>query len=188
MPLNSLHGCRLDRRRLLGLTVAGGTCLAVGSKARAMSYPSMASRRLAFYNLHTEEMLSAVYWRDGTYVAQGLADISYHLRDFRSGGIKAIDPHLLDLLYDVVHVCGADEPVNVISGYRSPATNAMLAARSNKVSPTSFHIEGKAIDIRLPGRVTRGVRDIALAIGAGGVGYYPESDFVHLDTGPVRAW
>ena len=81
-----------------------------------------------------------------------------------------------------------DQPIHVISGYRTPATNAMLAARSNKVSPTSFHMRGQAIDIRLPGVATTGVRDVALGISKGGVGYYPESDFIHLDTGPIRAW
>ena len=148
----------------------------------------MAARELSFYNLHTNEELSAVYWRDGTYLPPGLAQISYHLRDFRTGGIKPIDPTLLNLLHQLTHLTDCREPINVISGYRTPATNAMLAAKSSKVSPTSFHMRGQAIDIRLPGRATTAIRDVALSMSKGGVGYYPESDFLHLDTGPIRAW
>ncbi|MGI9493964.1 MAG: DUF882 domain-containing protein [Geminicoccaceae bacterium] len=176
-----------NRRRFLEISVVGGTLIASPS-AFAVSYPSMAARELHLYNLHTFETLTAVYWRDGTYLAEGLAQISYHLRDFRTGGIKPIDPTLLNILHQLSSNIDVPGPMHVISGYRTPATNAMLAARSDKVSANSFHMRGQAIDIRLPGFATVGMRDMALSISKGGVGYYPESDFIHLDTGPIRAW
>ncbi len=178
----------ISRRRFLGLSAASCAAVMTTRAATALSYPSMAARELRLYNLHTFESLTAVYWRDGTYLPEGLAQISYHLRDFRTGGIKPIDPTLLNILHQVTSSIEFDQPVNVISGYRTPATNAMLAARSDKVAPNSFHMRGQAIDIRLPGFATTGVRDIAMSISKGGVGYYPESDFIHLDTGPIRAW
>ncbi len=177
-----------SRRHFLGLSMTATAGLLISSPATALSYPSMAARELSFYNLHTYETLSAVYWRDGTYLPEGLAQISYHLRDFRTGGIKPIDPGLLNILHHLTSNVECSAPINVISGYRTPATNAMLAARSDKVAPNSFHMRGQAIDIRLPGYATTGVRDAALGIAMGGVGYYPESDFIHLDTGPIRAW
>ena len=178
----------MQRRRFLGLSAVASSVVLASSPAAALSYPSMAARKLKFYNLHTFETLSAVYWRDGTYLPEGLSQISYHLRDFRTGGVKPIDPTLLNILHHLTISVENAEPIHVISGYRTPATNAMLAARSDKVAPNSFHMRGQAIDIRLPGHATTGLRDVALNIGMGGVGYYPESDFIHLDTGPVRAW
>ncbi len=168
--------------------MAGCASLTASKPAAALSYPSMAARKLHLYNVHTYESLTAVYWRDGTYIPEGLAQISYHLRDFRTGGIKPIDPMLLNTVHQLTSSIEYSGLINVISGYRTPATNAMLAARSEKVAPNSFHMRGQAIDIRLPGIATTGVRDTALALSQGGVGYYPESDFIHLDTGPIRAW
>lgn len=188
MQLEKMTKVMASRRGFLGSSMAGCASFFAPASVHALSYPSMAARELQFYNVHTSESLTAVYWRDGTYIPEGLAQISYHLRDFRTGGIKPIDPTLLNFLYQVTNSIEFKEPINVISGYRTPATNAMLAARSDKVAPNSFHMRGQAIDIRLPGIVTTGVRDIALAISRGGVGYYPESDFIHLDTGPIRAW
>ena len=178
----------IKRRRFLSLSAAAGCAVLGGAPVKALSYPSMAARELKFYNLHTYETLSAVYWRDGTYLPDGLAQISYHLRDFRTGGVKPIDPTLLNILHHLISHIEVNRPIHVISGYRTPATNAMLAARSEKVAPNSFHMRGQAIDIRLPGVLTTGIRDVAMNIGMGGVGYYPESDFIHLDTGPIRAW
>lgn len=177
-----------SRRRFLSMSAVGCASIASSSGAFAVSYPSMAARELHLYNLHTFETLKAVYWRDGAYIPEGLARISYHLRDFRTGGIKPIDPTLLNIVHQLSGNIGVSGPINVISGYRTPATNAMLAARSSKVAPNSFHMRGQAIDIRLPGFATEGIRDIALSLSKGGVGYYPESDFIHLDTGPIRAW
>ncbi len=170
------------------MAATGCAGLALGKPAAATIFDRRLPRRLSFFNLHTGEKLTSTYWSDGSFVGKGLADISYHLRDFRTGGIRAIDPHLLDLLHDLTTLIGFDGQIGVISGYRSPSTNAMLAKRSKKVAANSFHIRGRAIDIRLHGLPTSALRDFAQVLGGGGVGYYPESDFVHMDTGPVRVW
>jgi uncharacterized protein YcbK (DUF882 family) len=187
-----VFGQRLDpthcsRRRLLGWSlVAGGGLLCPGSKlARAAS---TAARQLEFHSLHTGESVSAVYWERGHYVNEGLAKIDYVLRDFRTGDVRSIDPRLLDLVHQLCLVMDHQKPVHVISGYRSPQTNAMLARRSKGVAKNSYHIKGMAIDLRLPDRELEHVRAAALALAGGGVGFYPESQFVHMDTGPVRAW
>jgi uncharacterized protein YcbK (DUF882 family) len=145
-------------------------------------------RSLAFYNTHTGESLRATYWADGRPLPEGAGAIDRILRDHRSGEIHPIDPRLLDLLYRLVGVLDAREPLHVISGYRSPGTNALLRARSGGVATRSLHLVGEAIDFRLPGRSLASVRRAALALQGGGVGYYPASDFVHVDVGRVRWW
>jgi uncharacterized protein YcbK (DUF882 family) len=129
-----------------------------------------------------------VYYGQGGYDSVTLARVNHFLRDFRTGEVHAIDPGVLDILYAVRSRAGRDDPFHVISGYRSPATNAFLHSHSSGVSKHSLHMVGQAIDVRLPGFPTRKLRDIALAMGRGGVGYYSASDFVHLDTGRVRSW
>jgi len=143
---------------------------------------------LWLYNTHTGESVKAVYWAQGEYVPDALAEIDFVLRDFRSGDVKPIAPRLLDLAAELRRALGSNEPIHVISGYRSPATNAMLAAHSGGVATHSLHLLGEALDLRLPGRDLRDVRRAALALHAGGVGYYPRSDFVHIDIGRVRTW
>ena len=186
MPRSGSDEAALGRRRLLGLALAAGCGLMLPG-ARPASAQS-AARRLEFYNIHTDEGLRATYWESGRYRPDSLREIDFILRDFRSGEVRAIDPGLLDLLHEVCATLGYAAPINVISGYRCPATNAMLAARSPGVAVNSFHLHGMAIDIRLPGRGLAALRDAAIVLGRGGVGYYPGSDFVHLDTGPVRRW
>ncbi len=177
------HG---NRRRFLGLAAAGCALgLACGRPAAAAL---TGARKLSFYNLHTDESLSTVFWQEGHVVPDALAAIDYHLRDFRTGQVHGIDPDLLDLLYQLDGALGFDRPIHVISGYRSPETNAMLAKRSKGVAKNSFHVRGMAIDIRMPGRDLADLRRAALRLGRGGVGFYPGSDFVHVDTGPVRSW
>jgi uncharacterized protein YcbK (DUF882 family) len=146
-----------------------------------------APRSLSFYHTHTGERLSAVYFDDGAYVPDALAALNRLLRDFRSGDVAEIDPPLFDTLHALALACGPGT-FEIISGYRSPATNALLHARSDGVATRSLHMEGRAIDVRLAGRDTRRLRDAALALARGGVGYYAKSDFVHVDTGRVRAW
>ena len=175
-----------DRRRVLGLALAAGSALILG-RSRAAAAQTVA-RKLSFDNVHTGEKLAAVYWQDGHYLADSLCEIDHMLRDFRTGEVHAIDPRLLDLLHRLRQQLIYDQPIHVISGYRCPATNAMLAARSQRVAKNSYHMAGMAIDIRLPGRPLAALRDAAIVLGLGGVGYYPESDFVHVDTGPVRFW
>lgn len=148
------------------------------------------ARELSFYHTHTGKRLDVVYWQDGHYVEPALQDINDFLSDFRTGDIVDIDPHLLDLIYDVRESLGSDGIYQVVSAYRSPKTNEMLRKRSaaSGVAKKSQHLLGKAIDVRLEGIRTARLRDAALAIGRGGVGYYESSDFVHMDTGRVRRW
>jgi uncharacterized protein YcbK (DUF882 family) len=145
-------------------------------------------RKLSFLNIHTGERVGTVYWQNGRYLPEGLAEIDWVLRDFRTDDVKAIDTRLLDLLHAVRNRLGRNGALHVISGYRSPATNAMLAARSNGVAKNSYHMRGMAIDIRVPGCSLTALRDCGLDLARGGVGFYPKSNFVHLDTGPVRSW
>lgn len=145
-------------------------------------------RTLSFVHLHTNERLTATYWADGHYVPGALDDINHVLRDWRTGEVGAIDPGLFDLLHDLRRRLGTDQPFNVICGYRCPKTNAMLAATSDGVARRSLHMDGKAIDIAVPGRRLTQVREAALALGRGGVGIYSRSGFVHVDTGRVRQW
>jgi uncharacterized protein YcbK (DUF882 family) len=147
-----------------------------------------APRRLAFYHTHTSERLNVVYAENGDYVPGALAEINHLLRDFRTGDVHTIDPRLLDLLHTVQVRTGSRGRFEVISGYRSPHTNESLRNRSNGVAQNSLHLRGQAIDVRLTDVETAHVRRAALDLARGGVGYYPASDFVHLDTGRFRAW
>ena len=186
MPVQPIEQASSGRRRMLGLMLAASSGLVFGAARPAAAAGVM--RRLSFDNIHTGEKLTAAYWQSGRYLPEGLREIDYTLRDFRTGDIYAIDPRLLDLLYQLRQQLVYRGPIHVISGYRCPATNAMLAARSPRVSKTSYHMRGMAIDIRMPGRPLAELRDAAILLRIGGVGYYPESDFVHVDTGPVRFW
>ena len=169
------------------LAVTAG--LLLSSPARAALRHVMAPERvLAFHNTHTGESIQTVYWAEGNYIPEALVDINHILRDHRNNEIQDMSPALLDLLYRINSVIEARQPLHIISGYRSPATNAMLATRSGGVAKHSLHLEGKAIDIRVPGRELIQVRRAALMLQGGGVGYYPSSDFVHVDVGRVRQW
>jgi uncharacterized protein YcbK (DUF882 family) len=144
--------------------------------------------KLSFFHLHTHEKLDIVY-REGTiYVPEALEEIDHLLRDFRSGEIHPIDPHLLDFLQAIQSQTGRDGSFEIISGFRSSATNAMLRDQSLGVAKRSLHMQGKAIDVRMTDLSTKGLRKAALDLGFGGVGYYPKSNFVHLDTGRFRTW
>jgi len=146
------------------------------------------SRGLSFRHLHTGEALSITYVEGGQVLPEALARIDHVLRDHYDGSIHPIDLDLLDILHAVRRETGTSSPFQVISGYRSPATNQMLRQRSPGVSKNSLHMQGRAIDIRLPDVDTATLRDAGLAVALGGVGYYGSSDFVHLDTGRVRRW
>lgn len=160
-----------------------------------MPWPAMASlvnkdhRSLSLYNTHTGEHLrNIVYWEKGSYQHDSLQQINHLLRDHRTGETKAIDPNLLDLLHELHDRIPADTPFEIISGYRSPATNRQLQAHSRGVATKSLHMAGQAIDIRLRGYPLANLRKTATAMKRGGVGYYPRSNFVHIDTGRVRYW
>ena len=169
--------------------------LKLGMLAAALPLPAMANawqaapeRRLRFHNLHTGESLNLAYWVQGDYVPESLAEINHVLRDFRTNQIAAIDPNLLDLLHRVNATLGTPRPFQVISGYRSPASNQMLASHSTGVAKHSLHMQGMAIDVRLPGVPLADLRRAGLMLKGGGVGYFPASNFVHLDVGRVRTW
>jgi uncharacterized protein YcbK (DUF882 family) len=147
-----------------------------------------AVRRLAFNNLHTGEKLDVAYWEDGAYTPDALAAVNHVLRDFRTGETHVIEPRLLDLLTTLRASLESRAPLDVISGYRSPQSNAMLHELSSQVATGSLHMQGQAIDIRIAGLDTTRIRDAALGLAIGGVGYYPTSDFVHVDVGRVRTW
>jgi uncharacterized protein YcbK (DUF882 family) len=177
----------LDRRRFLG--IAGAAAIAGWSlpAEATVLFPSD-PRALSFDNLHTGERLQTVYWERGRYIPDAVRQIEWLLRDFRADEAHAIDLRLLDLLAALHARLETREPFAVISGYRSPATNAMLASMHDGVAQNSFHMKGRAIDIRVPGRQLRYLRAAALSLRRGGVGYYPHSDFIHVDTGPIRTW
>lgn len=148
----------------------------------------LGSRALTFHHTHTGETLTAEYFSGAAYVPDALAAINHHLRDFRTGDEHTIDPALLDLLHRLAAVTSTARPFEVISGYRSPKTNHMLREASTGVAAASLHMVGKAIDIRLADVRLPDLRGAAVVLRRGGVGYYPESDFVHVDTGRVRTW
>ncbi len=184
----------LSRRRALGLMAgAACSCLSVPMLADAKQNSSTArflypDRKLAFHNVHTGEMISTVYWSGGQYIADSLDDIDWILRDFRTSETRKIDPRLLNILYLLNRKLDSRKPVQVLSAYRSKKTNDMLRRTTEGVAKRSFHMQARAIDIRIPQIDTRHINVAALRLGGGGVGYYPESNFVHLDTGPVRTW
>jgi uncharacterized protein YcbK (DUF882 family) len=175
----------LDRRMFL--RSLGVSTLALGGIGVA-SARSPDERSLSFVHTHTGESLSVVYFQEGTYHAPSLERINLLLRDFRTEEVHPIDPRTLDILFDLQTLADRDSPFEVISGYRSPQTNAALRGRSSGVAEHSLHMQGRAIDVRLGGFSTRRLHELARQMGRGGVGFYPQSDFVHLDSGSVRFW
>ena len=168
------------------------TLAAAAAPALALARPAAAAvtgpRELSFLHTHTGERLVVEYRGAQGYLADALATVNHFLRDFRTGDVHAIDPTLLDLLGGLTNLTGTTRPFQVISGYRSPATNATLRSRSEGVAAHSLHMVGQAIDIRLADVPLPKLRSAALAVHGGGVGYYPASNFVHVDTGRVRFW
>lgn len=174
-----------ERRRILKT---------VGLIVPAMVFPASAAfaretpRKLGFYHTHTREKLEVVYFEDAAYRPEALDEINHLLRDFRSREIHPIEPKLLDILYAISVRTQSAGQFQIISGYRSPETNAMLRSSTDGVAKQSLHMKGKAIDVRLTGVSLKSLHRAGLDLGLGGVGYYPKSDFVHLDTGRVRSW
>lgn len=175
-----------NRRRFLQLGLAGALSIAA-TPALALGRIQQ-PRRLALHNLHTDERLDVTYWKDGQYGRGAIAKLNNILRDHRSGDVAQMNLGLFDLLHDLQNKMHHDGRVEIISGYRSPRTNAMLANLSDGVATHSYHTKAMAMDIRIPGRTLRSVQNAALLMRRGGVGFYPSSDFVHIDVGPVRRW
>jgi len=178
--------CPTRRAFLRGMAAAVPAAFLLSPAARAMA--RMEIRSLRFHHLHTGEQLSVVYYAGGDYLSQPLAAINHLLRDFRTDDEHSIDRSLLDLLFGVSLKIGRGTRFEVISAYRSPHTNAMLRRKSSRVAGRSLHMQGRAIDVHVQGLDTALLRNAATAMKRGGIGYYPNSDFVHLDTGRFRTW
>ena len=176
-----------SRRRFLQMGLVAVAC-ATATPALAMMPRTKGIKNLSFHNLHTDEHLQTSFWKDGSYSRAELEKINKILRDHRSGDVFPMRPKLLDLVYDLQRNLGHHGTIEVISGYRSPKTNAMLCSHSDGVARHSLHTQGMAIDLRLNGVSLRQVQNAALFMSRGGVGFYPSSDFVHVDVGPVRRW
>lgn len=179
------HGCRA-----LVLTCVCFFSVAACASTAPSAVGKSSERSIALYHTHTGERLKVVYYRDGRYREDALDKINHFLRDFRTGDKAEVDPTTLDIVHDVQQGVGYKGEVHIVSAYRSEKTNEMLRQRSasSGVAKKSKHIEAKAIDFRLPGVDTRRVRDVAVNLGRGGVGYYRKSDFIHVDSGRVRYW
>jgi len=177
---------RVQKRTIIGLTVLGLSVAA--SITPPQSVRAADARQLSFYHTHTQLSLDVVYYENGEYVDSALGEINRFLKDFRTGDIAEMDPKLLDILHDVRNELGSNETYEVISAYRSPKTNELLRSKSGGVARNSQHLLGNAIDVRLRGVRIEKLRDTALELQRGGVGYYQQSDFVHVDTGRVRRW
>ena len=183
--------------RCLWLTVAILFLIAPGAARAQSNEPSSQQlaplegqdHRLLLYNTHTGERIDIVYRRAGQYVSGALARLDYFLRDHRTGDVRHFDPRLFDILADLtVSVGHPGGQVDIVCGYRTSSTNESLRAHTTGVAKNSLHIQAEAIDLRMPGIDTLQLRRAALALGRGGVGYYPHSDFIHVDTGRVRHW
>ena len=175
----------MTRRDLLRL----GAAALIGGFFPGPAFSNAAPpRSLSFFNTHTGERLKAIYWENGRYIGDSLAEINRVLRDHRANEVESINTELLDLLFVLQKKLEMREAFHVISGYRAPRTNAALRAGGSGVAENSLHCVGKAIDIRTPGRELGVLHKAAMALKGGGVGYYPRSDFVHVDVGRLRYW
>lgn len=174
----------VTRRQVLRM---GGVVIA-SSVSPSLGWSHHASRSLNLHNALTRENLELEYWANGEFVPEALKELNHFLRDPHNGKVTEIDPELYHLIFDIARRLEATGIINIMSGYRSPVTNDRLRRRNSAAAKGSFHVKGKAVDIRIPGYSTNAVRRVALDLKQGGVGYYPRSRYVHIDTGPVRSW
>ncbi|GMR01625.1 MAG: DUF882 domain-containing protein [Gammaproteobacteria bacterium] len=188
MPEKPEENSRIKLSRRSFLTTMAGAAITLTAPAAIASAVPARDRELSFYNTHTGEKLTAAFWSDGNYLDDGIEEINWILRDHRTGIARPIDPKLLDLLHQLQATVEHAGEFHVISGYRSPATNAMLNKHSSGVAKHSYHMLGKAIDVRLPDFDTGKLHKAAVSLKRGGVGYYARSNFIHLDVGRVRYW
>ncbi|MEA3274161.1 MAG: DUF882 domain-containing protein [Pseudomonadota bacterium] len=173
----------MNRRQFLGFALSSAVTPALAKKQ------NNEPRFLSLHHLHTDEKIKVTYRIGDRYQRSALHDLNHFLRDFRTDDVAVMDPKLFDFLYDIKHRLGDPDGVfEIVSAYRCPKTNAMLRKTSRRVAKRSLHMNGQALDIRISNMRTRSVRDSALELRRGGVGYYPKSDFVHIDTGTVRRW
>jgi len=188
----------ISRRRILtGITASaaavllGPLCRVAEAVKTAAPHPLLSgesARSLSFYSPKIKEHLAVTYYDNGRYVRSALKEVNRHFRDHYCGRVHVIDPKLLDYLYSIRLELGITQPFSILSAYRTPATNNMLRKHSRKVAKHSYHVYGKAVDIRVPGIATSKLRRTAYRLRLGGVGYYQRERFVHIDTGQFRAW
>jgi uncharacterized protein YcbK (DUF882 family) len=179
----------LSRRSFLksGLTLSMAALISTGVKP-ALAMPSGGAYSVSFRNSHTGESFSGVYRVGDKYLPDAFERINYVMRDFRANEVFPMDPRAIDIIAAVHRYTGSTNPYSIISGYRSPHTNAMLRSNSRGVAKRSLHMSGQAIDVRLEGVNTKHIREIATNLRAGGVGYYSRQQFVHMDSGTFRTW
>jgi uncharacterized protein YcbK (DUF882 family) len=179
----------IDRRAVLKVGAVGALAGIVpflgAGEAHAKKHDAW---RVSFKNAHTGESFNGVYRVGNRYLPEAFERLNYILRDFRTGEVFPMDPRVIDILSMVQERANSPVPFEILSGYRSPKTNSMLRNASTGVAKNSFHMYGQALDIRNPSISTKRVRNIAKGLRAGGVGYYPKSGFVHVDTGKYRSW
>lgn len=185
LQVELLHAQRRTLLKAAAVAVVGSFCLPKIAFAKVFQAPEKSIR---LYHAHTGEFLKTTFWAQGDYCSEGLRTVNHFLRDYRTNITKNIDPSLLDLLYVLSLKLGTQQPFQIVSAYRSPETNALLRRHSRGVAKHSYHTKGQAVDIRLPSTSLRNLHHAALSLQAGGVGYYGRSNFVHVDTGPVRKW
>jgi uncharacterized protein YcbK (DUF882 family) len=178
----------MTRRGLLGAFAATTVTAAPFSKAFAYNRGAGDVRSIRMYSGRTGESINTIYWIDGEYVPEAVDEITHFMRDWRNGKIMPIDTRTIDIMTAAHRLMDTDEPYMLLSGYRSPETNAMLRARSKGVAKNSRHLKGQAADLRLKSRSVSQIYGAAMACRAGGVGKYSRSNFVHMDCGPIRTW
>jgi uncharacterized protein YcbK (DUF882 family) len=183
------RSCNMTRRRFLSFAAWGATAAVFPRVARASTQAPALVRRVALHNLHPGESLTTIYWERGAYVPAAFEEISTILRDHRTGEARQMAPGLIDLAHELTACLGTAQPVQIVSGYRSPATNALLhAGDPGKVALNSLHLTGEALDLCIESRSLSTVYAAALSLHRGGVGYYPATGFVHVDIGRPRTW
>jgi uncharacterized protein YcbK (DUF882 family) len=158
------------------------------TQSRSLDIYSPAYKSLSFEHTHTGDKLKLTYFEQGRYIKGALQEINYLLRDYHNDDIHPIDTALLDQLFDLKQTLGVTKPFHIVSGYRSPFTNAQLRKHSSGVAEHSFHMQGRAIDIQIEGVQAKTIQNAAIAMARGGVGYYPRNNFVHIDSGEIRNW
>ncbi|MDG4648884.1 DUF882 domain-containing protein [Roseibacterium sp. SDUM158017] len=181
---------RTISRRALLRAFAATTVAAAPVMANATGFLRGAGdiRRIQMYNGRAGESLDMIYWIEGDYIAPALEEINYFFRDWRDNTVHSIDARTVDILTAAHRLMETDEPYTLLSGYRSPSTNALLRRRSSGVARNSLHLQGQAADVQMQSRSVGQMYSAARACNAGGVGRYSRSNFVHMDCGPVRTW
>jgi uncharacterized protein YcbK (DUF882 family) len=174
---------------ILLIAAAGAKAQSVALATQVPSAPASADHLLSLYNTHTLERIDIVYRHGDHYIPAALTKLNYFLRDNRNGSIRPLDPRLFDILSDLAASVGRPgAEIDIVCGYRTPSTNEALRSLSSGVAKNSRHVQAEAIDLRIPGVDTLRLRNAALAMHRGGVGYYPHHDFIHVDVGRVRQW